>query len=259
MSCLSISPPSCGNASNPCCPDEFGCPGDRCPDFEIKRHDTRPPFVVNVEDENGDPLDLTGLVLEANMWANAKLKKDINDSQTTIQFLDNIGFQQVLVNDIIVATRTRGPEYMKITGFDENNFIVNVQRGVSGTTPSSWKKGTKLKIFRFMNAPGVTEMVFGDVTDVGGAVSSHQLVTSYLVYEWEPNDTCAPGCFWFEYKLIKMLDTVPDESDTDMCAIGLGVEWVRRFPACGEYLIKVCDTPTQEFPGTSSSSSSSSS
>ena len=35
------------------CPDKFGCPSDRCPDFIIKRQDTKPVFKTLVEDCNG--------------------------------------------------------------------------------------------------------------------------------------------------------------------------------------------------------------
>lgn len=235
MSCLRTSPPGCGTNNN--CGD---CPP--CPDFQIKRHDTMPPFKVAVEDENG-PIDLTDLVLEANMWVNAKLKKDILAIDTELQFADNIGFDHILVNDIIVADRVRSPEYMLITGFDEIDKIVQVQRAYNGTTAQPWKKGTKLKVFRFINAPATTEMVFEDTLNVDGT-TTNDLSESLLVYEWQPNDTCVPGCFSFEFKLMKTGGTIP--SVTPVCSIGDNVEWVRRFPVCGEFLIKICDSPTAE-------------
>jgi hypothetical protein len=239
MSCLKISPPGCGT-SNLC----GECPP--CPDFQIKRHDTKPPFKASVEDEKGDPFDLTDLVLEASMWTNAKLKKDILAADTELQLVDNIGFDQIMAGDIMVADRVRSPEYMLITGFDETNKIIFVDRGFDGTTPDNWKKGTKLKIFRFMNSPATTEMVYEDVLQVDGTTLEDQLIESFLVYEWNPQDTCVPGCFWLEFKLLK-LTTDPTPSVTPVvCSIGDGVEWVRRFPTCGEYLIKICDSPTAE-------------
>src|SRR5688572_4978418 len=145
MSCLSTSPPACGTNSN--CPSLDGCPPNQCPDLEIKRHDMLPPFKVAVEDESG-PIDLTGLVLEASMWAKAKLKRDITASDTYIQLADNIGFNQVLVNDIIIIDRIRSPEYMVVIGFDEEGKRINVSRGYNGTTPASSKKGTPIRMFR---------------------------------------------------------------------------------------------------------------
>ena len=58
------------------CPQTDGCIPGVCPDFMIKRHDTKPSFKILMEDCDG-PMDLTGLVLEASMWAKAKLKKDL--------------------------------------------------------------------------------------------------------------------------------------------------------------------------------------
>ena len=70
------------NPSGAACPDKFGCIPGVCPDFTIKRHDTKPPFKVSVEDCDG-PLDLAdgtnavvdpNLILEVNIWAKGRLK-----------------------------------------------------------------------------------------------------------------------------------------------------------------------------------------
>jgi hypothetical protein len=245
MGCLRTSLPSCGVSAF--CPDKFGCPPDACPDFQIKRNDTTPSLKVEVEGDDG-PMDLTGLVLEASMWANAKLKKDIIVSDTVIQFADNIGFEQVLAGDIIVVNRVRSPEHMIILGFDEDAKTIQVGRGYNGTTPAAVKKGTVLRIFRFMSVPASTEMVYGDETGVDGCVTKDVLQASYLVYEWAANDTCVPGCFWLEFKLLKMIEgTVVVPSVIPLCYSGLGVEWVRRFPVCGELLVKICESPTIEI------------
>jgi len=246
MSCLRPNPPSCG--IRPRCPSKDGCPEGVCPDFQIKRNDTRPPFKVSVEDENG-PLNLKDLVLEANMWANAKLKSDILPTDTYIALADCIGFCQTLPGDIIVTNRVRCPEHMKVIGFDEDNKLIQVERGVNGTVADNWKRGTGLRIFRFMNAPATIEMIFDDVEQLDGTLSCDELQETFLVYEWIANDTCVPGCFWLEFKLLKMADgpvTIP--SIIPICTSGVGVEWVRRFPQCGEFLIRICDSPTSEVP-----------
>ena len=244
MSCLHVSPPNCGVP--PGCPDQWGCPPGRCPDFQIKRHDIKPSFKVSVEDdETGDPMDLTGLVLEANMWLCTKFKANVADSDTSFQLADNKGFNQILEGDVIVTDRIRNPEQMLVTGFDEDNKLIQVQRGYNGTVASNWKKGAGMRIFRILNASAATEMKYEDVTQPDGCVLQNQLAESFLVYEWSPNDTCVPGCFWFEFKLLKM-GTEPTISVTPVCTMGDGVEWVRRYPACGEYLIKICDSPTSE-------------
>jgi hypothetical protein len=228
-------------------------------DFCIKRHDTKPPFKVAVLDCDDNAMDLTGLVLEVSMWSKGKLKKDLAVSDTSFQLADNIGFEQVAVGDIIVMQRVRAPEQMLVTDFDEVNSIVVVQRGYHGTPISSFKRGTPLRIFRVLNAPGSTEMDVEDIQQVDGSTLEDQITESRLVHEWTANDTCLPGCYYLEFKLLKMLETpVPSSSSvpsqtgsyTDFqmgCTVGSGVEWVRRFPSNAEgYLVKIHDSPTSE-------------
>ncbi len=265
---------NCGSSFSPMsissgCPDKFGCPTDVRPDFQIKRHDTMPPFRVAVDDCDG-ALDLSDptLVLEASMWAKAKFRKDVGKTDTYFAFADNIGFEQVMVNDIIVMDRVRLPEHMLVTGFDETNKLIQVQRGYHGTPTSTWKKGSGLRIFRVLNGTGSIQLIRQDVIDVTGVTLKDQLTDTFLVYDWKSNDTCLPGCYWFEFKLLKMLPTVtmtsccgddnvsviPSFTPSTMtpadfgCKLGAGVEWERRFPSCGEgFLIKITDSPTAEL------------
>lgn len=242
------------------CLDKFGCSSTLPADFCIKRHDTKPPFKVVVENCDG-AMDLTGLVLEVSMWSLAKLKKDITDADTFIQLADNVGFEQVAVGDIIVMQRVRAPEQMLVIDFDEINHRIVIQRGYHGTPVSSFKKGTQLRMFRMLNAPGTTEMDTEDIQQVDGSVIEDQITESRLVHEWAANDTCLPGCYFLEFKLIKMLENAsPDENPTQSpsqtgsytefqmgCTAGVGVESVQRFPRNTEgYLIKVVDSPTAE-------------
>ena len=200
-----ISSSGCGSQSH--CLDKFGCPKDRCPDFVIRRHDTKPPFKVAVNDCDG-PLELSGLVIEVNMWALAKLKCKITEADEYFPLADNIGFEQIMVGDIIVMDRVRLPEYMLVTGFDECNGFVRVQRGYRGTTPSKWKKGQEMKIFRILNGVAQSESVFEDIQNVDGTTDEDVLTDALLVYEWQPEDTCLPGCYWLEFKILKMIDSV---------------------------------------------------
>jgi hypothetical protein len=195
----------CGTEST--CVDKFGCPPGVCADFVIRRHDTKPPLKIAVEDCNG-AFDLQGLVIEVNMWAVAKLRDTINETDTYFRLADNIGFEQIMVGDIIVFDRVRMPERMLVTAFDEINKVVKVQRGYHGTTPSAWKKGDSMRIFRILNAQAESELVFEDITGVDGVTEKDVLTESYLVYEWLPEDTCLPGCYWLEFKVLKMIDVV---------------------------------------------------
>ena len=248
------------------CSDLYGCPSNITPNICIKRHDTKPSFKVSVEDCGG-ALDLTNenLVLEANMWANAKLKKNILESDEYFSFADNIGFFQVMQNDIIVMDRIRMPEHMLVTGFDENNKLIRVQRAYNGTIAQFWKKGDSLRIFRLMNAPAEIELSYEDLLQADGNMLQNQLVQTSLVYNWDANSTCLPGCYWLEFKLMKMteetafiksnsISITPSFTPVDLnpsdfgCGYGVGVEWVRRFPSTSEgFLIKIIDSPTQEL------------
>lgn len=196
-----------GCQSQSSCVDPLGCPTDRCPDFTIRRHDTKPPLRVAVEDCDG-PMDFRGLVVEVNMWAAAKLKADVAAADTYFQLADGVGFDQIMIGDIIVADRVRMPERMIVTGFDEKNKFVEVQRGYHGTVPSDWKKATKLRIFRILNGSAEFEMTFDTVRDVDGTTKNDVIQDSFLVYEWQPEDTCVPGCYWLEFKVLKMIDVV---------------------------------------------------
>lgn len=182
--------------------DQFGCPRDRCPDFVIRRHDTKPEFKLMVEDCDG-PLDLTGLVLEVNMWSIARLKKDITTDDTYFQLANNVGFNQIMVGDIIIMDQVRRPEHMLVTGFDEKNKYIQVQRGYNGTPTTGWKRGNLMRIFRLLNGVGETEMVFEDTQQTDGTVLKDQLANSFFIYEWQAEDTCLPGCYWLEFKLLK--------------------------------------------------------
>lgn len=198
------SPGGCGQSM---CPDKQGCPPGVCPDFIIRRHDTKPPLKIFVEDCNG-PMDLRGLVVEVNMWALAKLKADLDETTEYFRLADDIGFEQVMVGDIIVMDRVRMPERMLVVAFDEWNKLIKVQRGYHGTTPAVWKKGSQMRIFRILNGVAESEMNFDDKTEVDGTTTKDIITESYLVYEWQPEDTCLPGCYWLEFKLLKMIDVV---------------------------------------------------
>lgn len=276
---------ACGGRSG-CCPDKFGCPPGRMPDFVIRRHDTRPPIRVQVEDCDG-PLNLSEetLVAEVNMWANAKLKAKISSTDTYFRLADDIGFEQAMVGDVIVMDRIRNPEHMLVIGFDETNKFIQVERGYNLTTPSDWPKGQKLRIFKIMNGQASIETELDDIIGVDGVVQEDQLSGTFLVYEWQPKNTCTPGCFWLEFKLLKMIEVTegggpsitplsmmnyngwdvmalnvsgsasvtpsftPSSTPEDFgCFLGDGVEWVRRFPVCGEgFLIKIEFSPTTEI------------
>lgn len=250
----------CTSSTSTGCPDEYGCIEGVCPDFIIRRHDTKPAFKVKIEDCDG-PVDLTDLILEATMWAKGKLKTAITEDDDYFAFADGIGFNQVMVGDIILMDRARLPEKMLVLAFDETNKLILVQRGYHGTPVQNWKKGTPIKIIKFMGATAQTEMVYGDVLELDGTTSTDVLTDSFFVYEWGPSDTCLPGCYYMEFKLIKMEETdniiaqavediVPSFTSPDAdfnCGLGAGMEWVRRYPSDSEgFLIKITDSFTSE-------------
>lgn len=245
------------------CVDQFNCSDSVCPDFKIRRNDTKPDFKVKIEDCDG-PMDLTDLILEASMWANGKLKSSLASTADYISLADNVGFNQIMVGDVLVMDRPRQTEHMLVTAFDEDMYFVKVQRGYHGTPVQSWKKGQPLKIIKFMNVPAITEMVLEDIINIDGTISKDVLTSSFLVYNWQPNDACLPGCYKFEFKLMKPVTVVtknersvaslvvPSFSDPSLinyqCGLPDNVDWIRRFPADSEgYNIKIYDTPTSEI------------
>lgn len=252
----------CTSIVNTGCLDKLGCPDGVCPDFTIRRHDTKPDFKFSVEDCDG-PIDLTDLVCEASMWVKAKLKKSIAVDDTYISLADGIGFEQAQVGDVIVMSRARAPEQMLVTGFDENNKLIQVQRGYNGSLIYPYAKGSALRMFRVLNSVATTEMVKEDIPQVDGTTKTNVITKSSLVYEWLSADTCLPGCYWFEFKLLKMADAdvmmlgedsisapisfisyTPSQSG---CGAGEGVQWVQRYPTIGDgFLIKIVDSPTAE-------------
>jgi len=257
------------------CPNKWGCPPGVCPDATMKRHDTQPSFKIVIDDDSLDLTD-TNLVLEASIWAKAKLRKSINATDTYFQLADNIGFDQIMVGDVIVMDRVRSPEYMLVIGFDENNFLVEVERGYRSTAVTTWKKGTGMRIFRAMGNAATIETVTGDVIQEDGSTAHDQIIETSFVYNYDVKDTCTPGCYWLEFKLLRMTDPVEnlslsvDEETVNMldfntisdisftpstmtaadfgCCLGAGVDWVRRFPASGEgFLIQIINSPTKEL------------
>lgn len=214
-------PVGCGNSGE--------CPFP--PDFCIKRHDTRPDFRISMSDCDG-PVDLSddGIVVEASMWFDAKLKSSITSSSDQIMFADGIGFDAVRVGDVIATARARSPERMIVTAINESDRSMAVARGQDGTTAQAWDKGIGLRVFRFRDQPAMVESVSEDVESVDGTVSE-ELSDTLLVFKWDGAHTSMPGCYWLEFKILKV---VPG-----------GVDWVKRVPLDRDgFMINVIDSPT---------------
>lgn len=215
------------------CLDSSGCPSDRSADFCIKKNDTTPPFKISIEDCDG-VVDLTGnFILEVNIWIKTKLKKSINDTETELSFADNIGFNQILEGNMIQMDRARNSEKMLITGFDEENLTVTVTRGYDGTVAQSWAKGSALRVFRAIDAPGSIESVIEDITKEDGTILQDQLTNTFLVFNWIDDTTSLSGCFWLEFKLIQMNEDLSE------------ILSVKRYPSEDEgFLIRILDSAT---------------
>jgi len=194
----------------------------------LRQHDTRPAFEYDTDLD-----DLADVVVEVSMWAAAKLKAAVVADDTTFRLADDIGFQQAAVGDMLVVGGPRSYEQMLVIGFDEDAFLLEVERGVNGTTQLAFKKGTPLKIFRVLNAVGTTEVVTDDQLQIDGTTLEGVITSSKVMYEWAAADTALPGCYWLELKLMKMDDTA--------------VEWTKRLPADKvAFLIKVVESPTAD-------------
>lgn len=219
----------CSNSND--CIDSLGCPEGVQPNFCIKRNDTLPTFKMNLEDCDG-VVELEGIYeLEVNMWVSSKLKKTITDSETTISLADNIGFEQIKENDILIMNRPRNPEKMLILGFNEDEKTISVTRGYDGTNAQSWQKGSDLRIFRLLDAEGYIESIYEDVEKEDGSVVE-ELSSTFLAFDWNQNATSLPGCYWMQLKLLEL-----DSNNLS------NVLSTRRFPSTGEgFLIRIEDS-----------------
>lgn len=241
-----------------------------CPNIVIRRHDNKPPFKVTITGCSGPLEELTDplLIAEVNIWFNVKIKKDLTESQDYFALADNIGFNQIMINDIIVVDQVRRPERLKVVGFDEYNKYIKVERAIQNTELQKIKKGTTLKVFRTIDAPAAIEIITGDLFKEDGTKTTNNLLYTNLVYNWQAKDTCTPGIFYLEFKIIKMIapELISDVIETQSCniipsftpstltlsdyycSLGADIEWIRRFPTSSEgYIIKVFDSPTAEF------------
>jgi hypothetical protein len=220
----------CGSGSAGC-GGAGSCPST--PDFCIKRHDTRPAFRISMSDCDG-PVDLTedGIVLEASMWFDAKLRAALEPSDTELRFADDIGFDSVSVGDVIVTARARSPEKMLVTEIDESTHAIEVERGYGSTVAGEWDKGVGLRVFRFSDEPAVVESVLEDVESVDGS-TAEELTDTLLVFNWTSQQTAMPGCYWFEFKIMKVAEQTQE------------VEWVKRVPLSSEgFVVNIVDSPT---------------
>ena len=222
----------CGSAGAGCS-GAGDCPAP--PDLCIKRHDTRPSLKVSMSDCDG-PIDLTedGIAVEASMWFDAKLKADISAVATEIRFADDLGFDSVSVGDKIVTSKSRSPEVMVVTSVNESSRSVVVTRGQAGTAARAWPKGSQLSVFRFMDEAASVESVLESSEALDGSVSE-ALVDTLLVFDWTPSYTSVPGCYWVEFKVIKVS---PGPG-------GGVVAWVKRVPLSSQgFMVRVIDSPT---------------
>jgi hypothetical protein len=250
--------------SGEACDKQGKCYGSMpsCPDFIIKQHDNRPKFCVDITDCDA-PVDLNDLVVEASMWCNAKLKININSDTNTISFADNIGFEQINYDTIIQIGNGRLFERMLVKQINDMDNTVTVLRRQLDTGSYSWKKGTSIKLIRFLNNSAVGEMEYQDVEQLDGNVVKDQLVRSTLCYEWKDIDTCMCGKYFFEFKILKVDVTAASNyfsgsnftsviSGSNLlpnyhCDNGSLIEWVRRYPNDREgFLIQVLGSPTAE-------------
>jgi hypothetical protein len=242
------------------CSNQGSCYGPQpsCPDFIIKQHDTRPKFCVDVTDCDL-PIDLNDLVVEASMWCDGKLKANIEATTETISFVNNIGFEQINLDTIIQIGNGRLFERMLVKKINDLDNTVTVIRGQFNTGAYAWKKGTMIKLIRFLNNPAIGELQYEDVEQLDGTVSNNELVRSSLCYEWKDSDTCMCGKYFIEFKLIKIGAVTQENQSNDTnylnsisqidyhCNNGENVEWIRRFPNDREgFLIQVLGSPTAE-------------
>lgn len=170
-------------------------------DLIIKRNSTQPSVRYKIYDCDRSPIDLNGKEITASMWSNARLKKDIDETDFEIVFLDNKGLLTVVPDDILLFKSSSNHELMQVSSIVNNTIMVT--RGYFDTTPNIWKKGSSVKIIKIMNSSATYDLVKEDVMKLNGTVEKNVLVESYLVYNWFIDDTRVPGEYYFEFKVIE--------------------------------------------------------
>lgn len=222
----------CGELSS--CTDQYNCHSGVA-DFCMKRYDTAPSLKISVENYD-ECLDFSqdNYELKVNIWLKCKLKKSITATDTQLQLADNIGFDQIVENNVLIMNRSRNPEKMLVVGFDENEKKITVQRGYDSTTPQSWDKGNSITAFRIMDADAEIALILEDVTKEDGTIVKDEVVDTLFIYNWSEESTSLPGCYFLEFKLIEY------EVGT------LNVVSTRKIPVQNEgLLIKIIDSPTE--------------
>jgi len=170
-------------------------------DFVIKRNSTQPSVRLKIYDCDMSPIDLTGKEITVNMWSNAKLKKNISESDMEISFADNTGLNTVVPDDVLLFKSPSDHELVQVSEIVDNTIVVT--RGYFDTTPNIWKKGTNIKIIKIANSSATYDLVREDVMKINGTVEKNVLVESYLVYNWFVDDTRVPGQYYFEFKVVE--------------------------------------------------------
>ena len=169
-------------------------------EFIIKKNDTNPPLRYKIFDCDSNPVDLEGdFLVEASMWSNAKIKKDIDDAQQDISFADNVGFETASIGSNLLLKTSNRYELMTVEDVDDINKIIYAQRAQLNSVASVWKKGSPIKIIKFLNFPATKELEYSDGIDINGEKTT-SLSGSYLVYNWNGLDTSTPGEYFFEFK-----------------------------------------------------------
>ena len=106
---------------------------------------------------------------------------------------------------------------------------MTVNRGQLGTDPLNWRKGSVVKIIKFINSPATKELVNSTSLNMQGDEET-TLSESYLVYNWLDSDTALPGDYLFEFKVTKI------NHDTS------ATEWTRKYPSDQEGItVKILD------------------
>jgi len=105
-----------------------------------------------------------------------------------------------------------------------------VDRAQLGTAALNWKKGTVVKMIRFINSPATKELVNSTSLNMQGDEET-TLAESYLIYNWlDDFDTSLPGDYLLEFKVTKI------NSETS------NVEWTRKYPSEKEGIsVKILD------------------
>ena len=156
-------------------------------DHIIKRGDTVPAFIVPLSASDKEDLEELALPLGVRvyLWFQSRLSAAISSIDSSISLLDNVGFDCVVVGDLVLFLDGSGGvnELARVTAIDVDNHTLTLSRGIDGGVRDH-EAQIPLNIFRIYRGVGEINLREGTLT-----------------YYWTTSGTQTAGEYYFEFEV----------------------------------------------------------